>query len=750
MISLSVIIPTYNRSDRACQSIAAYYETLRSASEKTGITVEFIIVDDCSTDGNFDCLKTYFSEFSNVRIIKMPTNFGPGPARNAGLNLSTGTWIWFLDDDDELNASTLPILLRELVSETEGCDLLAHSLKFEYKESPQTNRLAMVKQLLSFHEHQEVFRYIARRSLITANNITFSPGLHEDIRFVYDLLSFGKTVKALPYKIIKKNKSYDAITSKITVDRISGYVRAFNEITASLGNRDFDSPKIRTLLRDQTLGVLLYLIAGEPDDSLAIELLAHLRTISSGTSNWSQALSEKIESPSNTTNFKYAGAIWSRGTHDQKSDAEILDSVRSVFLSRLSCKDLDSSIFLGPDEIRACCKRFFVGGVRKGDVVLLKATKTISISDIESRKAELISRINSDEDSECSGCPYIQRQTVTDSGIDYISLENFSYCNMRCTYCSPKYYGGTEAAYSAADIVSQLTAAPTRLARNCHVVWGGGEPTLSPHFSAINTMLSAQPQIKKVRVLSNCLRYSTTLERNLENPHFHLVTSVDAGTDPCFLRLRGTNGLSSVLNNIARYSQKLDDPKRLTVKYIVCQDNFDTEELQAFVFRLCELIEPNCLFQISCDFNDSEPSVELICALYELAARLRTAGARWIFFDDLVRDRVSIDKATSDKVRRHLSNLGLDCSAVLTPESKKSIVLWGVGMQANWLLKHTECGKSGKILAVIEDDSKLKRLNLHDAEGVDLYPAGVQSMYEILRNIELAGLLPRVFSGVIL
>jgi len=40
-----------------------------------------------------------------------------------------------------------------------------------------------------------------------------------------------------------------------------------------------------------------------------------------------------------------------------------------------SCYDLHNSLFLAPDEVRTCCKRFFVDGEMKGDVTIAKANK---------------------------------------------------------------------------------------------------------------------------------------------------------------------------------------------------------------------------------------------------------------------------------------------------------------------------------------------------------------------------------------
>ena len=36
-----------------------------------------------------------------------------------------------------------------------------------------------------------------------------------------------------------------------------------------------------------------------------------------------------------------------------------------------TCKDLENSLYVAPNEIRACCKRFFYEGKMRGDAKLL-------------------------------------------------------------------------------------------------------------------------------------------------------------------------------------------------------------------------------------------------------------------------------------------------------------------------------------------------------------------------------------------
>lgn len=87
---VSVIIPTYNRAryvTKAIDSIKA--QRFRDC--------EIIVVDDGSTDCTGDVLKPYMSW---IRYIRQD-NAGVSAARNRGIREAQGTWIGFLDSDDE-------------------------------------------------------------------------------------------------------------------------------------------------------------------------------------------------------------------------------------------------------------------------------------------------------------------------------------------------------------------------------------------------------------------------------------------------------------------------------------------------------------------------------------------------------------------------------------------------------------------------------------------------------------------------
>ncbi|MBQ7578465.1 MAG: glycosyltransferase family 2 protein [Synergistaceae bacterium] len=87
----SVIIPTYNRKEMLA-------EALDSVLKQSQKSLEVIIVDDCSTDGTDEFVKTITD--TRVRYFRNEKNSGPEINRSLGLRNARGKYITFLDDDD--------------------------------------------------------------------------------------------------------------------------------------------------------------------------------------------------------------------------------------------------------------------------------------------------------------------------------------------------------------------------------------------------------------------------------------------------------------------------------------------------------------------------------------------------------------------------------------------------------------------------------------------------------------------------
>lgn len=100
---LSVIIPVYNGFSRGLG------RAVRSVVSQEGAdAVEVICVDDCSDDSGATAALLGSLPVTSLRT---PRNMRQGGARNLGVSRATGTFIAFLDQDDEWLPGVLPRIL---------------------------------------------------------------------------------------------------------------------------------------------------------------------------------------------------------------------------------------------------------------------------------------------------------------------------------------------------------------------------------------------------------------------------------------------------------------------------------------------------------------------------------------------------------------------------------------------------------------------------------------------------------------
>lgn len=100
---VSVIIPIYNKEEVLSRCI-------ESVLKQTWKQFELILVNDGSTDHSAEVCCNYLSD---KRVIYMKKqNGGVSSARNVGLNAAQGTYITFVDADDEIAANFLETLME--------------------------------------------------------------------------------------------------------------------------------------------------------------------------------------------------------------------------------------------------------------------------------------------------------------------------------------------------------------------------------------------------------------------------------------------------------------------------------------------------------------------------------------------------------------------------------------------------------------------------------------------------------------
>ncbi|GHU72400.1 hypothetical protein FACS189450_10130 [Spirochaetia bacterium] len=114
MSIISIIVPVYKVEKylRRC---------LDSIIEQTFIGFECILVDDGSPDGCPAICDEYAKKDSRFVVIHQ-ANTGVSAARNAGLDIARGDWIWFVDSDDWLEPNALETLYAK--QQETGADIV--------------------------------------------------------------------------------------------------------------------------------------------------------------------------------------------------------------------------------------------------------------------------------------------------------------------------------------------------------------------------------------------------------------------------------------------------------------------------------------------------------------------------------------------------------------------------------------------------------------------------------------------------
>lgn len=215
MYKISLIIPIYN--------VSKYIEkSLLSALNQSFESIEYILIDDCGTDNSMilvdEILKNH-PRRNDVFIHRHEKNLGLSAARNSGINLATGEYIFFMDSDDEIKPDCLELHYKEITE----CGADFTTANFEFTGINTTVHASTIRQfdikvnediIKSFFNRKwsvSAANKLYKRSFLLSHNIEFTPNLlHEDILWMYLISIYASKVVLIPnnsyiYKIRKNS-----------------------------------------------------------------------------------------------------------------------------------------------------------------------------------------------------------------------------------------------------------------------------------------------------------------------------------------------------------------------------------------------------------------------------------------------------------------------------------------------------------------------------------------------------------------
>lgn len=191
---ISFIIPTYNSCDLLKRCISSILK-IKAAN------IEIIVIDDGSSDGTKELIESMNSQ--KVKYFYQE-NSGVSAARNRGISISEGDYIFFIDADDEFNSNEFESVLLEL--EKSECELYIFShlvikgKKIKHQIYPnevlsldiKDNLQSIVSLPIGY-----VWNKLYKKSIIVENSIVFDKELKygEDFHFNLVFLSYIRSIR---------------------------------------------------------------------------------------------------------------------------------------------------------------------------------------------------------------------------------------------------------------------------------------------------------------------------------------------------------------------------------------------------------------------------------------------------------------------------------------------------------------------------------------------------------------------------
>lgn len=111
---VSIVVPIYNMAEMLKKS-------MKHILAQTYKNIEIILIDDGSNDNTYGVCCEFAELDKRVRCIRQE-NMGSGPARNRGIEIAGGKYIYFADADDEMNVRLIECAVGAM--EQNNCDMV--------------------------------------------------------------------------------------------------------------------------------------------------------------------------------------------------------------------------------------------------------------------------------------------------------------------------------------------------------------------------------------------------------------------------------------------------------------------------------------------------------------------------------------------------------------------------------------------------------------------------------------------------
>ena len=222
-MDFSFVVTVYNME----KYVADCLNSLVS-QQNTSYKYEIIVVNDGSKDSSIGIINEFAKKYANIRVLNQP-NGGLSIARNNGLAMSSGRWIWFIDSDDMVSLNSLSDI--EKLESSHDLEAMVFSIEnFSVNEHyTYADRSSNKGEIITGRDYMrsgfpcQVPFTIYKRDYLIINDLKMKPGIfHEDMEFspraYYGLKKIGFITDVLYLRRITPNSITHSINWKKNFD----------------------------------------------------------------------------------------------------------------------------------------------------------------------------------------------------------------------------------------------------------------------------------------------------------------------------------------------------------------------------------------------------------------------------------------------------------------------------------------------------------------------------------------------------
>lgn len=242
---ISVVMSCYNRKDYVSDAI-------ESILNQTYKDFEFIIIDDCSTDGTREIIQKYADNDNRIVYIKNPQNMDYNFNLRHGFNIAKGEYIARMDDDD----ISLPERFEKQVKyldEHQDITVLGTFIETFGDEKIESwvfeNNSEILDILLNFFNPMCHPSVMIRKSFLRQHNLNYSPeALYAEEYDLWKNISLkGGKLANLPEILVKYRVHKSSVTKKKKTGKIQA--KTAKKVRTELLSRYFNSKDLKFILK---------------------------------------------------------------------------------------------------------------------------------------------------------------------------------------------------------------------------------------------------------------------------------------------------------------------------------------------------------------------------------------------------------------------------------------------------------------------------------------------------------------------